>query len=237
MTDFKTATIYIDLDSLLDTRMGTLSKFGIGAAEAAVAGGYYDRLYDEFEGTDTEAFKKAYAERDALVLANSMITTTAELIDQFVKKTLIALVNTPFRYQPKVYLNTYPYQLSEDVLNDLVIGLKAITKNNADIEVGYMTPEEVSPSYVKANFIQMIMYSYWEWLEIHAANGNFEKTQCPQITLFGPAIVQSKQAAKLLTGQNVFSAIETYSGLFIKLELIPVKMYCVDLVRLRAKNK
>lgn len=236
MADFETASIYVDLDSLLDTRMGTLYQFGIKAVEKTVASGYYERRYDEFEGVDTEVFKKAYAERNAATLLNSMVTTVCELVTNFGKQTLLALVSTPLRRQPKVFLNVYPYVLGEDVQLLLIAGLKQATEGLLDIEVGYMAPEELTPDYVKSHFLQVIMYSYWEWLEIHAQNGNFEKTQCPQVTLFGPAIVQSKEAYKALEGQNVFNALEAYSSLFIKLQLLPVKMYCVDLIRLKTKN-
>ena len=235
-TEFEVATMYIDMDSLFDTRLATIfHHFGVEAAEKACANGYYNRLYDEFEGIDTEAYRSAYASRDLSVLQQAVITPTLNLVKLFAKQTLVALVTSPFRRQPKVVLNSYPYRLTDDQAKQFIAGLSAATDKTIDVELVYMPLEELTPSYVKANFIQMVMYSYWEWLETHSANKNFVDTQCPGVMLVGPAIMKSKEAAKQLKGIDAFDAVESYASLFVKLVLYPVNTYCVDLDRLKKR--
>lgn len=231
--DFEASTIYVDIDALFDTRAATLNKFGIESAKKAIASNYYDRIYDEFEGIETTAYIEAYQRRDILTLKDAMVTPVARMIYLFAKQTLEALVSSPYRRQPKVFLNTYPYRLEEETVRYIVAGLRAITKNIIDVEVGYLTLEEITPRYVKQNYAVMVMYAYWDWLETHSQNQNLTQTQCPQVTLIGPRLVKSKEAAQKLSGQDAFTAIETYTGLFIKLQLYPVNVFCVDLNRLK----
>lgn len=237
MSDFETASIYIDLDSLFDTRMATLALMGVSAVESALADGYYNRFFDEFEGVDTEAFKERYAKRNSETLRQSMVTQNVELLRKFAKQTLVALVSSPLQRQPKAVVNTYPYELTESEIELIVLGLRAATKSMMDIEVIHVSLEKLTPSYVKANFVQMVMYSYWEWLDIHAGNGNLANTQCHNVQLIGPAIVKSREAARLLKGTSIFQVIESYTGLFIKLTLCPVSVYCMDLDRLKASRQ
>lgn len=231
--DFEASTIYVDIDALFDTRAATLNKFGIESAKKAIASNYYDRIYDEFEGIETTAYIEAYQRRDILTLKDAMVTPVARMIYLFAKQTLEALVSSPYRRQPKVFLNIYPYRLEEQTIRYMVAGLRAITKNTIDVEVGYLTLEEITPRYVKQNYAVMVMYAYWDWLETHSQNQNLTQTQCPQVTLIGPRLVKSKEAAQKLSGQDAFTAIETYTGLFIKLQLYPVNVFCVDLNRLK----
>jgi len=234
--DFEASTIYVDIDALFDTRAATLNTFGLEQARVAIASGYYDRLYDEFEGIDRASYLEAYQKRNVLTLKDAMVTPVARMIYLFAKQTLEALVASPYRRQPKVFLNVYPYQLEEETVRYIVAGLRAVTKNTIDVEVGYLTLEEITPRYVKQNYAVMVMYEYWNWLEVHAQNENLTQTQCPQVTLIGPRLVKSKEAAQKLSGQDVFTAIETYTGLFIKLQLYPVNVFCVDLNRLKSKG-
>lgn len=235
--DFEASTIYVDIDALFDTRAATLNKFGIERAKVAIASNYYDRIYDEFEGIETDTYFKAYQSRDVLTLKDAMVTPVARMIYLFAKQTLEALVSSPYRRQPKVFLNTYPYRLEEETVRYIVAGLRAITKNIIDVEVGYLTLEEMTPRYVKQHYAVMVMYAYWDWLEVHAQNQNLTQTQCPQVTLIGPRLVKSKEAAQKLSGQDVFTAIETYTSLFIKLQLYPVNIFCVDLNRLKDRGE
>lgn len=232
--EFESACCYTDLDSLFDTRIATIHQFGIEAVEKTFTGGYCDRVSDEFEGVDKETFDKAYQSRDASTLRQAMVTPVVEVIVQFAKQTLVALVSSPFRRQPKVVINVYPYKLPEEAINGIIIGMKAATENLLDIEIVDMPLEEVTPEFIKPKFVMMAMYDYVKWLDIHSANQNLIKTQCPQITLIGPELFKSKDALKLVKFDLAVSAMEKHASLFIKLILYPVRTFCVDMNRMKA---
>lgn len=231
--DLQTSAIYVDLDSLFDTRLAVLHNLGIKGLDRVITSQYYDRTYDEFEGIETEIFKEAYEKRNLDTLVNALITPVARHLYQFGRQTLIALVASPYRRQPKVVVNIHPYVLSPESEHFIINGVRAVTKNIMDVELISVPLESLTPSYVKQNYVQMVMYAYWEWLECHAANGLLAETQCPEVTLIGPQLVKSKKAALELKGVDVFATIESYTSLFIKLTLSPVSLFCVDLDRLK----
>lgn len=230
---FEPASIYVDLDSLFDMRLVALKRMGLDKVEQAMAQDYLGRFYDEWDGIDTEAYKAVYAQRDVGFLRDALITPVVQLLKDFVEKTLVALVNSPFRRQPKIVLNLHPYVLDEASISVLMLGLRAATKHLMDIEVVSMTLDELTPKYVKQHFVQIVMYQYWEWLEVHAENQNWQETQCPAVRLIGPQLIQSKAAAEMLTGVDVFGAIETHASLFVKLVLYPVAYFSVDLEKFK----
>lgn len=235
--ELKLATIYVDLDSLFDTRAAVMAQFGMDIVEKNITGDYYERVYDEFEDIDPEAWKEAYASRNSNTLREAMVTPVARILHMFGKQTIAALIGSPFRRQPKVVINTYPYKLGHASIEAIISGVKAVTKGVLDIEVITVPLDVLTPSYVKTNYVTMVMYSYWEWLEVHSLNRNLVDEQCPAVTLIGPRLVKSKEAALKLTGQDVFTAIETYAGLFIKLQLHPIDVFCVDIDRIKKQHE
>lgn len=231
--EFESISLYTDLDSLFDTRAATLLRIGGTAlVEQAIAGGYFTRIADEFEGVDTEAFKAAYAKRDVYTLKEALLTSVIGLVSLFAGQTLTAVVNSPFRRQPEVAVNTYPYQLSDTEEIAIIAGLRAATSNNIDIRLIHLPPEALTPQMVKEKFAQVVMYDYVNWLETHATNGNWNKTQCPLVRLRAPALIKSNEAAQKLANIDVFEAIAKHSSFFITLEFCPAQTFSVNLGRM-----
>lgn len=226
------STIYVDLDSLFDTRLSTLYQLDSQCVEGLLKHGYFGRDYDEFEGVDVEAYQKAYRARDASTIHHSSITDVPRIILYFAEQTLKARASTPFVTQPRLHLNLYPYTLPDEAVKAIMDGLKIVTKGLIDIEIINRPLEDITPSYVKETYAMMVMYEYWEWLEIHAANKNFETTFCPEITLIGPAIVRSKEAWEKVKAVDIYPIIEQYSSMFIKLMLYPVTTFSVNIERM-----
>lgn len=230
MSEF--ATIYVDLDSLFDTRLSVLYTLDSQRVAELLKHGYFGRDYDEFDGIDTEVYKKAYKERNVATIHHSSITGIPAVILYFAEQTLKARASTPFIMQPRLHLNIYPYTLPDEAIAVIIEGVRIITKGLLDIEIIDRPLDQITPSYVKDTYAVMVMYEYWEWLEIHSLNKNFESAFCPEVTLIGPAIVRSKDAWEQVKGVDIYPIIEQYSSMFIKLMLYPVTTFCVDIERM-----
>jgi hypothetical protein len=225
------ASIYIELDALLDTRLATLFQMDPVQTQRVIQTGYFSRLYDEFEGFDGDAFKQAYGQRNLSTLKDAVATQAIDFINFFSAQTLKALVTSPFRRQPRAVINVYPYPLDDTVIPVLIQGVRAATKRMIDIEVVYLPLEEVTPHLLKSHYVVAVMYAYWEWLEAHALNRNLEKVQCPEITLIGPALLKSKDAAHQLKEIDPFKVVERYTEPYIKLRLYPAEKFSYDFRR------
>lgn len=228
--------MYMDLDSLFDTRLATLYKLNPEKLMTAMHAGYFERTFDKFEGYDQEAYLEAWKNRDVNTIAQAGTTELIKAVNFFAEKTLLARVGTPLRKQPKLELNLHPYVLPEVAVSAIVLGLRAATKDLIDIQIIDRPLIQITPEYVKSNYAMMVMYEYWDWLEIHAENKNFLSVRCPNVALIGPAIVRSEEAWEEVKNSNVFEAIEQYSSVFIKLSLYPISSYCLNLERMAQMN-
>ena len=222
------ASIYVELDTLLDTRLATLFQLDPVKTEQVIKEGYFTRFYDEFEGFETEVFRQAYAQRNLKTLKDAMATQAIDFINYFTAQTLKAVVTSPFRRQPRLVVNVYPYAMDDAVIPVLIQGIRAATKRLVDIEVVYLPMEAITPQLLKTQYVCAVMYAYWEWLEIHSLNRNLEKVQCPEIALIGPALLKSKEAAQQLKGVDPFVAVEQYTAPYIKLRLYPAEKFSYD---------
>ncbi|MCK9517316.1 MAG: hypothetical protein M0Q87_14935 [Ottowia sp.] len=234
MSELKFSTAFIELDCLLDTRMGTLTSMGDSSIKAALDYGYYDRGMDLWPGVNETEFKKLYASRDKIILMNSFMTLMGGILKDFVKKTIEQVINTPFHYKPKVVVNIHPYVLTEDEVTNIILAVKQVTLGLADIEVVDLSYEQITPIYVRENLSLVIMYEYYKWLEIHSANGNFKKVSCPEVGMFGPGIYFKKPDYKPKDNENPFEALEQLAAPFIALKLLPIEFFSIA-VKLKKK--
>lgn len=235
-SDFECSVFYTDIDSIFDTRMAVLHGFGTEVLEKVLGGGYFSRVHDEFTGVDMGAFKIAYDARNEETLKQALATPVVDLIRIFIKQTMAALVQSPYRRQPKVMLNTYPYLLSEKMEKSIIVGLVSALQNMADIQLVNIPPSALTPKYVKDNIVQMAMYSYNTWLDFHSENRNFVDTQCPAVALYAPGLLRNKDCLKEIRGQDIFTALETYASIFIKLKVVPARVFSVDYGRMVKKT-
>lgn len=228
-TDQK-STILVELDSILDTRLGTLSTIDASLVPPLlVQHGYHERMVDTFEGYDTQTFKERYKNRDAKVLSLSGITPMIDMASNFVKKTLDQTLQTPFHRNPKIELNIYPYTLT-DAEVQLILGA-VVTKTNkqCDVEVVSYSHEELNPVFVRQHYSMMMMYDYQLWLETHAKNGLWKKYSCPTVLLFCPLMIKNheldipefKQRELLLEFGKIVEATRPY----VDLHMLPVEAF------------
>jgi len=218
----ESSRVLIDIDALLDTRLGTIVSIANDRLEDIILSGYHTRKSDDFIGVDKDAFKERYANRDKEVLLNSIVTPMARLLEEFSKKTLKLLLSTPFQYQPEIVLNIYPYILTNEEIKVLVGVIKSYTENLADISVVYKCYDEITPKYLKDDIAIYVTYNYNEWLETHSVNENFKKTICPEVGLIGPSIYFDEVVDD---NGEAFSAIEELASTVIALRLYPISNF------------
>lgn len=212
------STILVELDCLLDTRLACVYKHKPQLVEPIIRKKYHERLIDNFY----PGYNQDYEKRDTSVLKNAIVTPVAKIIQEFTNTTYFNSVTTPFVKHTRIKLNVYPYTLKDT--RWLTAALVAITENKADIEIVSMSPEEITPQYLKNHIQVLVMYDYTKWFDIHSANEHFKYTQCPEVKLFAPAIF-FKDVSKEKLSTDPFSDMEEFSSLVIGLNLLPVENF------------
>lgn len=231
MTDkqLETSTLLIEIDALLDTRLATIASLGDDVLAAAYTPLYHQRICDRWSGVNPSVWQGKYDKRGRSILKEALLTPMGQFLNEFTFCTLKQIINTPFHYQPKILLNVYPYQLTEDEINILIQSVMALTDRKADVQAMNVSYEQITPAYVKKHINIMVMYEYYKWLEIHALNGKLKKITCPEVALVGPAIffkpVDSSKSSEELV--EALDAIQQLTAPLIGLQLLPIENFSI----------
>lgn len=187
----ETQHILIDLDALLDTRLGILHQLNPAAAVAVMQESYYTRLSDDFETysgglvTNVE-YRAAWANRDSSVIEHSRVTNMMILVESMFLTLASNLINTPFFHETKLTVNVWPYKLSAEAEDMLLSCAQSIAGDLAKVGLVSMTPAELTPSWIKQELSALIIYDWEPWLV--AQDEALIKLPMPEVVLFIPAI-------------------------------------------------
>jgi len=218
------STMLVELDCLLDTRLSLLSELEDDKLRKVLEM-YHKRDIDQFPYYSFNRFKENYDKRNKTILNNALITPVMFLIIEFVKKTLLQIVNSPFHFRPKIIINIHPYDLTEEEINDIIKLIVIKTDKECDVEVINKSIDRITIGYVKENISIMVMYRYYEWLEYHSKNKAFEKLTCPDINLFGPAIYFQPKQPRSDIKEDPFTSMEELAKPLIGLKLFPIEYF------------
>lgn len=182
------AAMLVDISALYDMRLGTIAKFGKEAYVKALAGGYYSRRSEHFEGIDPVKYHELYRERDAVTLSMSMITNIVSLIKDFVTRVNVVSATAPVKKTPRVDINVWPLNPPKRVM-DLI--LKALQVHIADrVDLGYVrySPEDMHYDLIKHTYDHLIMYELGPWLSAQAEDWARRNKGLPDVTVFFPML-------------------------------------------------
>lgn len=223
-----TQGVYVDLDCLLDSRLGTLLNEGY-SFEDIISNGYHERNSDSFFDLSIEDFKALYDKRDTDVLAQSKLTNLIFIIKNILKEYLSVLDASPVYNQIKLYVNVWPYKLDAYEEEQMVLSIKRWINYMVPIEVINISPEHLTTFWVNTHVDTMFKYDFHDWLTIqrHA----FNRQQLTEVKLLGPALYH----VKVPTEEEIQSAIKdikthTVSSLFEATEVLAMPLIDLNII-------
>lgn len=182
--------ILIELDALLDTRLGAMRVYNERCwANTWQDPAYFNRLIDDFEhfgaGT-TMMWRNIYNQRGTLldedgvskVLRASTMSCMSGMIGMNLLKTYSRKTTDPAFVGTDVVINTWPYQLSEIEEGELILALEQMMlpdESKAEVEIIdtdittiSIPPEELTLASINGRYSQIVMYNFNEWWDIQA---------------------------------------------------------------------
>lgn len=226
-------TIFIELDSLFDTRLGVLyMEFGEKILDILPT--YKKRNIDSFMPLVNNAdFAELYRKRNKDVLRNSMQTNIFGLAKSFVNNAISEMTLNPFPASPRVILNTYPYNLTFDEKQIFLKLLIAKVSSYADIDIVYLPNKDINPKYLNENVELLIKYDYTEWFEDQALHNTYVKHKCPDVKFITPAILNmdSKALSEVIENEKespmgTFDSFRFVFADLIDLEFSKPSLFC-----------
>lgn len=224
--------IYAELDTLLDSRLGTIARLSDTLAIRVLDSGYHARETDEFPFIDMQAYRALYAQRDIETLAFSGCTAVMQLLRQLVSVTAEQAVTRPFHTGARVYVNLHPYHFTSEEKDELQKAIAVwLSGIPAEVEFVSISMQSLTPEQCKAmNLAAMFMYDFGAWMEMQAKA--FETNRLNDVTVFSPALystlpTEEQQAQMEEQVGNLFHAMQMLASPLIDLKLLPVSEFSV----------
>ncbi len=230
-SNVKNSGFFTDLDSILDTRLGTIVRFYNDKFEDVIKNGYLNRDRDLFKGIDPEDFKQQYAKRDKLTLKASMMTSVLSLAKDFCKQIYEGNIKTPFIHRPKIIVNIYPYVLTEEeqkLIREVV--MYRISKL-CDVQLVNMSFDRITPGYLNSNISMAAIYEPFEWLEAQTKLNEWKYGGCPHVVMMGPLLFKDVRI-KDITPEEFRSSSEMLCKPYIDLNLVVSDMFSAILKKI-----
>lgn len=185
----ETSVFYIDLDTLLDTRLGTLETH-YGHLFPSVLENYNSRWRDEFPGISLEEFKSVYDMRSKIELSKSIKTGMLDVLLEFACETNIVSSSGPHAIKPVVELNIFPYLLLSKEEQQIMAVLQQLLHGTCDIKIINEDIDDITFDVVNERYSMLAMYHGLEWLDSQAGKNPERRKFCPSVGFLVPSLVK-----------------------------------------------
>lgn len=221
--------LLVDLDSLFDTRLAILDILDPMLAAHALQNGYLEREDNNFKFCPLPLFNELYAKRDNEVLGRSMMTQVKTIVIDFIKDANTRYKSSKTQAYPSVYINVWPYKISEDAAGELLMPFHKAVGGKVHINLINMHPKDITPEVCKERFSHMIMYDFMEWLMLMGAGGHLQRNPMNEVTLIAPRLypsgVPTTDDSQTRNEVEPHVCAELFFAPYIKLELYVAKLF------------
>lgn len=221
------AKVYIDFDSIFDTRIALIQHLSRPAARRVVrTKKYFDRLADDFWNTDN-AIKQAewediWENRGSRLDFNTLQMTdvVVELYKEKVERDNLMASGVDVTMDDLV-INLWPYKIDEVAEKHLaeeftVIGFKQVSFINID-------PVSLQASFFHSGYRQVIMYDMNRWLS--SAWRSVAEDPLIKTRFISPLFIKGEGNLSMSIGELAAKASEEFKPYFIYNPL-PSNMFC-----------
>lgn len=231
--------ILIDLDSIIDTRLGTLSKMK-GEIAHLFNARYVTRLTDEFnlldDSINLEEYKKAYENRDIESIGRGIPTTLLTEFGAMLDIHLDEILGpNPENKSVFIEINVYPYKLEPNECEDIIACFREWTGTPFDIKVVNIPIESFTMPLITQRKWSVIFTYDFEKFQYYTFVKNAKQGHVgsPQVSLFVPKLASSleklRESAELTLpgGEKLdsFEFLRVHYGPLIGLEFLPAEKF------------
>lgn len=218
--------IYINLDSLIDTRLSVLHYHSPKIFKQVIKSidKYQSRLKDEFDYLDTELFKEMYKKRNSEMIKEPIPT----FIPEFIKSYVLTCLQEKSGEIVTMYLNVYPYKFTDEEKELLKKSIFVIYNKLIDVEILDKPDNDITVKFIHENIALMIMYNGINWLEHNLANKSLRSLNLPDVLMICPRLVD-KLVVKKTAINDFFLDFEKIVHPFIQLLFLTPRIFSIKI--------
>lgn len=223
--------ILIELDMLLDSRLGVISQMDINLADRILSRGYVNRKTDNFTvldpSFDIDEYRRRYKARDVETLKESRCTPIAVVLNSITNQLEKQQINTPLVSGITITVNIHPYRLTDEEKSVLVDMVSEYTSLTSDIKLIDLPLSNITPTYIKETYTAVFLYNFDEWLSIH--RDALSVCKMPTVTMVAPALFVDKIPTQAEITHPTAGVVDPFAALeaglleFVGLVLIDIK--------------
>jgi len=189
-------TFYTDLDTLLDTRIGTVAKLGDGYVDEILGNDYNNRKHDDLSTLSTtlksDEYIAAFKDRDVETLKFSYMSNMITFIKNVIDRVNVESIDNPTADLVHLDVNLYPYKLSVAEKDILLLALAARIGTHVSIKCIYIPTLHMTTASITARWKILWMYNFDEWMNVH--HELLIKEPMPSVELYVPKILANKDS-------------------------------------------
>lgn len=232
--------LYVELDGLLDTRLGTLIRLDEPQAQVALAGGYFTRESDDWSklglSVDQAAYDDLYRHRDETTLKMSRCSDLVPMVHRMTHELESMGAKTPFVSEITLDVNFWPYQLSDEIRQEILSAVRIMVSPSVKVESVWFAPAQLNPELIDRSWDGVLMYDFNTWLTEHQER--LKDKQIPRIPFIVPALywngIPTPEETEIEdVGQiDPFAALEMLLAEYVMLHMVEPKFF--SLIDLKA---
>ncbi len=218
--------ILVDIDSIMDTRLGTLLNIDPKKAAVIVKDGYVSSNNDHYGDLDEE-FQERYRARGRQELISSTVTGVPVMIAGLLTDVYNHNKKHAMQKVPVVYLNIEPYDLSDEEIEHMVKVLKTeMIYPDVDVVAVRSDMSTVDPAETEKHKIRVVILQQpEEWIASLMDQDILPNSIFKDMTLIGPRTLrhidpETVGAIDIEHKEGPFRTLEFMMGGMVDLNLV-----------------
>lgn len=219
--------IYTNLDSILDTRLSLIYSLNKSLFSDIVKNNlnnYQSRIMDDFNGFDNRLFKELYKKRNSKMIKDPIPNYIPQLLKSYI---LNALEQKPGEVLT-LYLNVYPYKMSNDEKINLETGIFNIFKGIINVEILDKPETEITVKFMHENIGLIVMYNGLDWIDHNLSNKNLLSLGLPDVLMIAPRLT-NRIVVKKESINDFFTDFEKYLHHFVQLLFLSPRLFSIKI--------
>jgi len=217
------ANVYIDLDALIDSRLGIFMNISPELAAQVYADGYPTRFSDNYKLMNYLEFKERYNDRNKGTISTPLPTMVMSFLEHHIMSIRQDNILRGGDGMVKVFLNVYPYVMSRYEETILLSGFKSKLPVRTEVEIVH--DEALSPTNILDDKIVTVMkYDGVNWIENLISNKKIMLGELSGVELIVPDIINTTETIKV-NKDEILGELTTIFSQFINLTFIATAMF------------
>jgi len=223
--------ILVELDCLIDTPMAVLAQHWPEKFAVEDIGDYRKRKDDFFWkrwDIPKEEWLEKYQGRNETILYDAVSTELMVNIREVVGVAAMRGVTTPVFEPVELILNTYPYNLSEEVQREMVTVLRELLLDSVKVSVTEISTQDLTPQLIKESYEVVFTRDLIGWLTVHPEVGEHP---IARVVFNYPAVIHTEDPElidkAIREKSNPFTTAKATMAPFITMEALDVQLFCM----------